>query len=232
MPPQKILIAGIGGFGREVVDIIDACNNAEPGRFELVGSIDDRPNELNLERLKAAGVPYLGTSTGSLAAYTGHAFVIGIAESRAKRILDMRISAAGLNAVTLIHPSASMGRNCNVGSGAIVCAGARLTTNISVGRHTHIHVNATVGHDTTVKDYASIYPQGAISGAVVIERGATIGANATVLQGLSIGAHATVGAGAVVTKDVDRLLTVRGVPAKPNGEGTPIGNRDEKSALE
>ena len=45
---------------------------------------------------------------------------------------------------------------------------------------------------------------------VVVKKGASIGANATILPGVTIGENALVGAGAVVTKDVDRDSKVIG----------------------
>ena len=42
-----------------------------------------------------------------------------------------------------------------------------------------------------------------------------IGANATVLPGVTIGDGAVVAAGAVVTRDVEPLTVVGGVPARP-----------------
>jgi acetyltransferase-like isoleucine patch superfamily enzyme len=58
-----------------------------------------------------------------------------------------------------------------------------------------------------------IHKQGTTALGIVIEDNVWIGANVTILDGVRIGRGAVIGAGAVVTKDVDPLHVVGGVPA-------------------
>lgn len=210
----RIVIAGIGGFGREVIDIIDACNAIEPRKYELLGALDDDPQPADLERLAARRVDYLGTTVEWCARPNSANYVIGISSPKPRRAIDERFADAGLEATTLRHPSATVGGVCDVGPGTILCAGSRLTTNISTGRHVHVHVNSTIGHDAVLRAYSSIFPQSAVSGHCVIGTGATVGASATVLQGRDVGNDGFVGAGAVVTKNVPQGVIVKGVPAR------------------
>ncbi len=98
--------------------------------------------------------------------------------------------------------------------GCILTAGARVTTNITLGRHTQLHVNCTIGHDSVLDDFVSVYPGATVSGNVHLAEGVTIGTGANVLPGVTVGAGAFVGAGAVVTADVEPGVTVVGVPAR------------------
>ena len=212
---MRLVVVGAGGLGREIVDIVEALNArcAVPA-FELLGVLDDSPSPSTLARLEERGLIYLGTVDAWIASKPTASFTIGIADPRHRRNLDARLVAAGLSAATLLHPAATIGSRVVLGDGSIVCAGARLTTNIHTGRHAHIHVNATVGHDSELGHYASVYPQSAISGNCIVGDGATVGASATVIQGLSVGRGAFVGAGAVVTVDVAPDSTVKGIPAR------------------
>ena len=54
-----------------------------------------------------------------------------------------------------------------------------------------------------------------ISGSVEIGTGVVIGIGAKVLQGLLVNQNSTIGAGAVVTKNVNPMKTMVGVPARP-----------------
>ncbi|QIK84266.1 acetyltransferase [Sanguibacter sp. HDW7] len=209
---RPLVIVGAGGFGRELADVVDDLN-AETSTFELLGYLDDGPAEADLARLASSGLDYLGTVESFLAEGTAE-FVIGIASPRARRAVDTRLTSAGHEAATLVHPSVTTGRHVEMGSGTILCAGARLTTNISLGRHVHVNLNATVGHDSVLEDYVTIYPGAAVSGNVVLEESVSMGVGSAVLQGLRIGARTFVGGAALVTKDAGPDLVLKGVPAR------------------
>lgn len=110
--------------------------------------------------------------------------------------------------------------------------------NISIGNHVYIGphayisadgVSVEIGDDTIVGpgfyllagdhrfDEPGIPFWGAdrgINKPVTIGRNVWIGARVTVLKGVSVGAGAVLAAGAVVTRDVEPLAIVAGVPAR------------------
>jgi sugar O-acyltransferase (sialic acid O-acetyltransferase NeuD family) len=206
MTTERTIVVGIGGFGREVVDAM-----LRAGRT-IAGCVDDAPSSKNLGWLAELGVPYLGTVSGLENRLDK--YLIAIADPVARRRIDAELAGAGFLPDTFVDPAASFGRPQTIRPGCIVMAGARATTNITLGRHVHLHVNATVGHDSQLADFVSVLPSGSVAGACVLAEGVTIGSNATVLQGRRIGSKATVGAGAVVTSEVPSGAIVRGVPAK------------------
>lgn len=207
---MRVVIVGAGGFGREVHDIIDACV-AQGEAFEFVGFLDDGMVDESL--LARRGARHLGPS-----AYLSEmdvAFLIGIASPSARRSIDELAGSRGRVPMSVAHPSATQGLDNRIGPGAILCAGARMTTHITVGRHLHLHVNATIGHDCVIGDYVTISPAATISGNVTLGDAVTVGTGANVIQGVTIGDGATVGAGAVVLGDLPPGVTAVGVPAKP-----------------
>lgn len=181
----------------------------------LLGVIDDSPSHRNLRRLRAQGITYLGTSASvcvNLPPRTN--YLVGIANGAVRQRLASAAERHNLCAFTYCHPSATIGIDCELGPGAVVWPGARLTTNIFVGRHVHINQNATIGHDTVLEEFSTINPLAAISGDCTIGSRSMIGTNSAVLQGLTVGKDATVGASACVTKNVEANVVVKGVPAQ------------------
>lgn len=212
---RLLTLVGAGGFGRETVELAAALAVATQGGYAVEGVVDDAPTAVNRQRLAEQGVRYLG-GTNHLPEAIGDdcCFAIAVADPAARRRLHQILTAKGYRPEVLVHPAATVGATVRLGPGTIVCAGARLTAHILAGLHVHVHVNATVGHDTRLGDFVSLYPQAAVSGDCHLEQAVTVGATATVLQGRRVGEGAFVGAGAVVVRDVGPGRTVKGVPAR------------------
>jgi len=210
---MPLVIIGCGGFGREVHDVIDAMNEVKP-TWNLLGYLDDLPEQVNVSRVESRNSRVLGDTNWLTAAGQEVQFVIGIGTGKTRRIIDERFSAAGLTAATLVHPAATLGHDVRVGMGSVICAGVRVTTNISLGRHVHLNINTTVGHDCTLKDYVTVNPLVAISGGVTIGTETMLGTHSAILQNLTVGERSVVGAGSCVVKDVPNDTVVKGVPAR------------------
>jgi sugar O-acyltransferase (sialic acid O-acetyltransferase NeuD family) len=209
---EAIVIVGCGGFGREVHDVIDAINAVE-STWELLGYVDDAPSDENRRLVEGRGSRIIGGLPALRTMEPGNA-TVGIGSGELRRSIDARLQEWGWSSATLIHPAATSGADVQIGEGSVVCAGARLTTNIQLGRHVHININSTVGHDSVLHDYVTVNPLVAISGGVEIGAETMLGTHSAVLQNLSIGARSIVGAGSCVVKPVPDDTTVKGVPAR------------------
>ena len=209
-----LIIVGAGGHGREVLDVVEAINALVP-TWRVLGFVATTdPTAIGAASRDAflrRGVAYLGPESGLLSVEAW--FAVGIGDPAARARIDAQFDAS--RAATLIHPLASLGPDNQVEPGCVLAAGARLTTNVMLGRHVHLNINATVSHDCTVGDFVTCAPGSTVCGNVEIGPGAYIGAAATIIQGRRIGPGARVGAGAVVVDDVGDGVTVVGVPARP-----------------
>lgn len=206
---QRLVILGAGQHARETLDIVEALNALRP-RWEFLGFLDDTEGERDV--LERRGVRVVGTMAAL--AGTDAQYVIGVGSPAARQRVDERAMASGAMPAVLVHPSATMGADVELGPGTLLAAGARVTTNVRMGRHVHLNVAATVAHDCRLGDYVSLSPGVHLSGCVTLEDGVFLGTGAVVNPGCTVGAGATVGSGAVVIDDVPTGVTVAGVPAR------------------
>lgn len=209
---ERIVIVGAGGHGREIVGLAAACNaGEEQPRYEVIGVVDDGMPDLG--RLEKLSVPLLGPVdvVGSLDAE----YIIGIGNPSIRRSVDDRLKAIGAMAAgPMVHPSAWIGPDVELSPGVVICAGAIITTNVRLGCHSHLNLQATVSHDCRIGDYVTIAPMTAISGSVTLEDEVELGIGVSVLPGVTIGRGTIVGAGAVATQDIPAGMVAMGVPAQ------------------
>ena len=206
---SELVIVGAGGHGRETLDIVEAINAVEP-TWAFAGFVDD--GEVIADRLERRDASLLGTT--EILADTDPRYVIGIGSPAVRAKLDEQLTAWGRTAATLIHPAATVASDNRISDGVLLAAGARVTTNVTLGRHVHLNVNAVVSHDCVIGDYTTLSPGALVNGDVRLGEGVFLGTGAIITPGITIGDHAVIGAGAVVVRDVPPGVTVKGVPAR------------------
>lgn len=209
---QKIAVYGAGGFGREVMVLIEHIN-AVNKQFEIVGFFDDK-----IARGKCVnGYPVLG-GIDDLNAWRDGLLGIALAfgEPEVKRNIRYKIRNGHVFFPSLIHPSVLMGTASfvKIGEGCIICAGALLTVNIVIGDFVILNLGCTVGHDVVIGEFASFMPSVNISGEVLIGQGVYCGTGSKIINQLEIGEWTKVGAGAIVAKSLPAHCTAVGVPAR------------------
>jgi sugar O-acyltransferase (sialic acid O-acetyltransferase NeuD family) len=206
---EKIAIIGAGGFGREVLMLINQRNKVNLD-YEFIGFFDD-----SLEKgILINGYPVLGGLL-DLENYQGISVAIAIGSPTVKEKIAEKIDGFNLKYPNLIHPNVLIGENVVIGKGCIFCAGVIITENIIIEDFTILNLQCTVGHDTHIGAFSSFMPSVNISGVVNIAKGVYVGTGAKIINQLEIGSNTIVGAGAVVSKTLPANCTAVGIPAKP-----------------
>lgn len=210
MRGSRIAVYGTGGFGREVASLAAACvTTGDVG--ELIGFVTDEPKARGTE---LNGLPVIGDLTDLAAFAPTASIVIGVGSPAVRRRLVSRITSAGFELASVIHPSVVIPSSVSIGPGCVIAAGNLLTVNIQLGSCVVLNLACTVGHDCLIDNYVTLAPGVNLSGNVRIGEGTEIGTGAAVIQETTIGGWSIVGAGAVVTRDIPANVTAVGVPAK------------------
>lgn len=206
---KRIGIFGTSGFAREVGDIAWELSYKPLyiARDEAELALWNHVDDVALES-EALG-------------YQDIAFAIGIGDNATRQ--KVAASFSTLAFANLVHPSATFGRGQQAAlagrRGVIVAAGVRFTNNIRVGDFTVFNLNATIGHDSIIEDFANIAPGACISGNVHIGTRCWVGTGAAINQGdgtakLDIGNDTVIGSGSVVVRACEPHAVYVGIPAK------------------
>lgn len=208
---NDIAIFGVGGFGREVLTLIQDINKVEP-TYNILGFFDDGHPKGEIHN----GYPTLGGIEELNAWPTELAITIAIGTPRINKIVLEKITNKKVFFPTLIHPTVIIGDKSfvEIGKGCIICAYSIITTNIKIGDFVILNLACTVGHDSIIEDHASFMPSVNISGEVSIGEGVYVGTGSKIINQVDIGKETIVGAGAVVSKSLPGGCTAVGVPAK------------------
>jgi sugar O-acyltransferase (sialic acid O-acetyltransferase NeuD family) len=224
---RPLLVIGAGGFGRETLEAVRACNRVRP-TWDVVGFLDDDPA---LHGRDVDGVPVVG-GVDDLVHHPSAAAVVTIGNPSdftwRQRIVD-RLGSPPARWATVVHPSASIPPSASVGEGTVVLAGVVATTGVEIGAHVAVMPSVVFTHDDVIGDFATLGSGVRLAGGVTVGEGAYIGAGALIRERCQIGAWALVGMGAGVTGDVPGGEVWAGLPARrlrrvtvlPPGAGPP-----------
>lgn len=193
---MKKAIIGAGGFAREI--------KAHIGDYTLKCFVDDQYWKENTEYIYP------------LSEFDPNEYEVLVAIGDPKDRFDMIQKLPNeTKYFKYIHPSVQiLGYDVQIGDGSIICAGTILTTNIKIGKHCHLNLHTTIGHDCEIGDYFTTAPGAKISGNCKISDCVYVGTNASIKQKMSICGFSTIGMNAAVVKNITEPGTYIGVPAK------------------
>ena len=203
---KPLALLGASGHGRVVADAALLAGWASVHFFD-----DAWP-------MRASAGPWsvIGTTVELVHAradYAGAVVAIGHGATRLRK--QQELSAAGIPATSVVHPSATISPFAEIGAGSVICAGAVIGAFARLGVGCIVNTGASVDHDCELGDGVHVCPGARLGGGVRVGALGWVGIGASVIQSLSIGAGTIVGAGSVVIGDLAAGLTVVGVPARP-----------------
>ena len=207
MDALPIIVLGAGGHAKVLIDALLL------GRATVLGVVAPESGRQVIAGLPALGGDEVVASYGARAVRLVNG-VGSVARPARRREIYERFKSQGYVFQSVIHPSAIIARDVELGEGTQVMAGAVIQAGSRIGANSIINTRASVDHDCHIGAHVHVAPGVTLCGGVCIEEGAHLGSGSTVVQGVSIGSGCLVGAGSVVINDVPSGAAVAGVPAR------------------
>ncbi len=138
---RNLLILGAGGFGREVLQWAKDCGFEENG-WRVAGFIDD--NRAALENYPNCRYPIIaGVEDFRPGPLDYVACAIGLPKVK-KKCVELLLRN-GAKFVSIVHPSAIIGGDVEIGDGSVICPGVILTRDVRIGDFVTVNLRATLG---------------------------------------------------------------------------------------
>lgn len=202
MSKKKILIFPYNGNGIEALDCLDL------NQYEFVGFVDDDVNKFsnqypifNRKIIEKHQDLYVLAVPGSPVSYSYRAKIINTLNLDPYRF------------ISIIHPSAQLGRNVKIGFNCLVMPGVVITSNAQIGNHVCILPNSVVHHDVKIGDYTLVGSNVVIAGHSIIGENCYVGSGSNIINGIEIGDFTLIGLGSNVIKSIPINSRVFGNPA-------------------
>ncbi|MCI5123081.1 MAG: acetyltransferase [Candidatus Electrothrix sp. AR5] len=201
------MILGGGGHAKVVLDTLRCMSYGVLGYLSLLETESD-----------GFDIKYLGNDEAIVNYKPSTVLLVngvgssGIPDKRTD--VFTRFKKLGYHFLTVIHPSAVVASDVELGEGCQVMAGSVLQPGVYCGENVIINTRAGVDHDCRIGSHAHIAVGVTLSGNVRVGCLAHIGTASSVIQDVSVGKRSVVAAGAAVIRNVLAGETVAGIPAR------------------
>jgi sugar O-acyltransferase (sialic acid O-acetyltransferase NeuD family) len=209
MNAQRLILAGAGAFGRELLSWAEDISAAS-GAPGITAFLDASPEALS-------GFGYALDYAGTIESYQprqGDKLIVGIGDPIAKRRVVQSLLARGAEFAQLIHPTAVVARNASLGAGVVLCPYSVISAHATLGDFVAVNILSSVGHDAVLGAYTTLSAHVDLTGGVKVGEACFFGSGARVVPRVSIGDEARIGAGATVLRTVPASAVMFTTPAK------------------
>ena len=145
---KKLYIYGVGGLGREILEVAKSINAICP-KWDISGFIDD-------DKIGYAsdGVPVLGGEKFLSDLREPTDVVLGIADAKIKEKLYNELKKNQLISFpTVIHPTAIVSGSSVFSEGVVVFYSCFISVNTFIGKATLMSASSQLAHDSRLGDF-------------------------------------------------------------------------------
>jgi len=102
----------------------------------------------------------------------------------------------------IIHSSAIISKNANLGFGNFIGALAFIGPDCNIGNFNILNTSSIAEHDVCIKNFNHLAPNATLCGNVKIDSNVLVGAGSTVIQNVNVASYSTIGASSLVIDDI------------------------------
>lgn len=206
---KNLLIIGARGYGREVYNWTMDCIHAGLD-VKIKGFLDDKKDALN----DFDNYPDIISSVEDYEIQPDDVFICALGDVSYRRYYTELIAKKGGRFITIVHPTASISQNVEIGEGCIIGRFVAISCDIKIGSHTSVSAQSVIGHDVVIGNFCNIGVLCILAGGVMLDDNVTLYPQANIIPHKKVGNGAVVGVGSVVLRNVKEGTTVFGNPAK------------------
>jgi len=206
---RPVIIIGAGGHAGVLISTIRVLHR------EIIGILHP---DLSLMGQTIDGICVLGNDD-RVKYYTPDSVELvngigSVSVPEKRKEVYLKFKKDGYAFATIIHPTATVIEDVQLGEGVQIMAGAIVQAGCEIGDNVIINSGAVIDHDCTIGEHVHIATGAVLSGGILIDKMVHVGTAATIIQGISIGERTIIGAGAVVIKNISAGKKATGNPAR------------------
>jgi sugar O-acyltransferase (sialic acid O-acetyltransferase NeuD family) len=201
----KVAIIGAGGQARETYAVLRLYEEKDEN-IEFVGFYESLTTKTE----------FLGFPVKHLSEYDpdlNYHIAIAIGDGNVRKSIVESLPES-TQYIGIIHPSAVLGLNVEIGKGSFVGQGVIVTENVKIGKFSNLNIGSSISHDVKIGDYFTASPGSRVLGGCEIGERVYLGAASILRDKKSICDETFVGMGSVVVSDIKTAGVYYGNPAR------------------
>src|SRR5689334_19841964 len=153
---HDVIIAGAGGHGKVVLDILRAAR-----RYRPIGFIDANPS---LTDSYVGGLPVLGSANAlpMLRRQKVRRAIVAIGDNRTRLQYMGILREHGFDLVNAVHPTAHVSRSATLGRNVVAAPQSAVVAEAQLGDGVIVNTGAVVDHECELAEGVHVCPKAAL----------------------------------------------------------------------
>ena len=200
-----LAICGLGGAGREILDLVERID-----KWDAVVFCDKHVDDNNRE-FKGLMV-YTFEELAEKYDPDKIEFTISVGDVYLREKIYNQVTNGGYKMATIVAPDVNIPKSAVLKDGVIVRDNCYISVDVILEANSMIQSNAVVGHDVKVGRHSIVSSQSVIAGGTEIGNNTYLALGSIVKELVNVGSNVIVSMGTAVNKDIADNLIVRGNP--------------------